>query len=80
MTESTNQTPAMRIAPVDGPDPDFTALSAAASRDAVERAFAAGLSITYMRGDKLFEKYPDGHEREISRDEAQAMLEGRPWP
>ena len=70
----------MQIDPVDGPDSDFAALSAAASGDAVERAFAAGLSITYMRGDKLFEKYSDGRERDISRDEAQAMLEGRPWP
>lgn len=80
MMDTTKQTPSMHTGPEDGPDPDFAALAAAASRDAVERAFAAGLSITYMRGDKLFEKYPDGHEREISRDEAQAMLEGRPWP
>ena len=64
----------------DEPDPDFAALSAEASRDAIARAFAAGLSITYMDGDKLIEKFPDGRMREIPAEEVQAMLEGRSWP
>ena len=66
--------------PIDGPDPDFAALAAAASRDAIARAFAAGIPITYMQGDKVFEKFPDGRIREISVEEQQAVLEGRPWP
>ena len=66
--------------PIDGPDPDFAALAATASRDAIARAFAAGIPITYMQGDKMFEKFPDGRVREISEEEQKAMLEGRPWP
>lgn len=66
--------------PIDGPDPDFAALAAAASRDAIARAFAAGIPIAYMHDGKLFEKFPDGRIREISVEEQQAMLEGRPWP
>jgi hypothetical protein len=66
--------------PIDGPDPDFAALAAAASRDAIARSFAAGIPITYMNAGKLFEKFPDGRIREISEKEMQAMLEGHPWP
>ena len=70
--------PAMDVS--DDPELDFTALSAEASRNAVERAFSAGLSVTYMSGDQLFEKFPDGHVRTIPEEEVKAMLEGHPWP
>lgn len=37
----------------------------AASRDAVKAAFAAGLSITIARGDKILRVSPDGTETVI---------------
>lgn len=38
-----------------------------ASRDAVKRAFAAGLSITIARDDQLVEISPDGTEKIVGK-------------
>ena len=65
---------------LDGPDPDFAALAAEASRGAIERAFAAGLSVSYLEGGHLYRRFPDGRILEISEQERQAILEGRTWP
>lgn len=65
---------------LDGPDPDFAQLSADASRAAVERAFAAGLSVVYMEGGRFYRRFPDGRVSEIPDDEMQALREGRSWP
>lgn len=64
----------------DGPDPDFAGIAARASQAAIARAFESGLSVTYMEGDKVLERFPDGHVRNLSEGEIQAALEGRPWP
>ncbi|MCQ2392828.1 MAG: hypothetical protein MJ249_00945 [Kiritimatiellae bacterium] len=39
--------------------------AAAASRKAIEKAFAAGLSITVLRGNRIVEVAPDGTEKLI---------------
>lgn len=64
----------------DGPDPDFAGIAARASQAAISRAFESGLSVTYMEGDKVLERFPDGDVRELSEKEIQATLEGRSWP
>ena len=43
----------------------LAACARAASRDAVKAAFAAGLSITIAKGDKVVEVAPDGSEKVI---------------
>lgn len=43
----------------------LAACARAASRDAVKAAFAAGLSITIAKGDKIVEVAPDGSEKVI---------------
>ena len=64
----------------DGPDPDFATLAAEASRAAVERAFAAGLSVSFMEGGRFYRRFPDGRVLEIPDEEMRALQEGRPWP
>jgi len=43
----------------------LAACARAASRDAVKAAFAAGLSITIAKGDKIVEVASDGSEKVI---------------
>lgn len=64
----------------DGPDPDFAELAAEASREAIERAFEAGLSVSYLDDGHLYRRFPDGRVLEVSDQERQAILEGRSWP
>lgn len=40
----------------------LAASAAAASKEAIEKAFAAGLSITVQRGNRIVEVAPDGTE------------------
>ena len=40
----------------------FAASAAAASREAIAESFAAGLSITVQRGNRIVEVAPDGTE------------------
>ena len=40
----------------------LTDSAAAASKEAIEKAFAAGLSITVLRGKRIVEVAPDGTE------------------
>ncbi len=70
----------MMIEDLDGPDPDFAALAAEASRSAIERAFESGLSVSYLDGGRLYRRFPDGRVLEVSDEERKAILEGRPWP
>ena len=49
-------------------DSTLAAPAAAASRDAVERAFAAGLDVTVMRGGRIVRVSPDGTETEVKGD------------
>ena len=43
----------------------LAASAAAASKEAIEQAFAAGLSITVQRGNRIVEVSPDGTEKLI---------------
>lgn len=49
----------------DAEEMKLAACARAASRDAVKAAFAAGLSITIAKGDKIVEVAPDGSEKVI---------------
>ena len=64
----------------DGPDPDFTTLSADASRAAVERTLAAGMSVSYLENGRLCRRFPDGRVLVVSEEECQALRGGLPWP
>lgn len=64
----------------DSPDPDFSRLAAEASHAAIERAFAASLSVTFMENGRFYRRFPDERIVEIPADEVKAIREGRPWP
>jgi hypothetical protein len=40
--------------------------------------FEAGFSVSYFEGGQLYRRFHDGRVVEISDDEVQAILEGRP--
>ena len=50
------------------PNPALAAPAAAASHDAIARAFAAGLSITIMRGERIVRVSPDGSEKQVGNE------------
>ena len=77
ISQSTENMPSKDL---DGPDPDFAALAAEASRVAIKRAFEAGLSVSYLEGGHLYRRFPDGRVQKVSDQERQAILEGRSWP
>lgn len=64
----------------DGPDPDFATLAADASRAAVERTLAAGLSVSYLENGRLCRRFPDGHVLVVSEEECRVLRGGIPWP
>ena len=46
-------------------DKKLAACAAAASKEAIEEAFAEGFSITILRGERIVEVAPDGTEKLI---------------
>ena len=50
------------------PNPALSEPAAVASHDAIARAFAAGLTVTVMRGGKIVRVSPDGTETEVKGD------------
>ena len=55
-------------------DNRFGEIAKLASRDAVERTFAAGLPITFWKDGRLFHQFPDGKECPVPASEISEVI------